>query len=67
MKPSEAPQIVVGPMAREAAMLTFSVALAPRTSRDEEDTDRACSSVLDEASLRELEQFAKASWQGVLG
>jgi len=61
------PQIVVGPMAREAAMLTFSVAPAPRTSRNEEDANHACSSVLGEESLRELEQFAKASWLGVMG
>ena len=64
---STSPQIVVGPMALESGLLTFTAAPAPRTAQDEEDANQAGSSVLSDALLQELEQFAKASWLGGMG
>jgi hypothetical protein len=61
-------EIVVGPMVDEAGMLTVSVAPStPRTWEEEEAADRERSSALSDAWLQELEQFALANWESLVG
>ncbi|WP_157359932.1 tandem-95 repeat protein [Caldimonas brevitalea] len=60
--------IVVGPMVDETGALTISLALStPRTWEEEEAAERERSSALNEEWLQELEQFARANWEALVG